>query len=103
MEVKGLIASSYLVISSRFHGVASSLNSCVPCLATSWNHKYAELYKDFGIDGYLFPLEDEGKCISMMNEMLDEAVNTKIREELARACPDIKKQVQNMWKQIWAL
>ncbi len=103
LEVKGLIASSYLVISSRFHGVASSLNSCVPCLATSWNHKYAELYKDFGLDSHLLPLEDEGKCISMVNEMLDETVNTKIREELARACPGIKNQVQDMWKQIWAL
>ena len=44
LEIKGLISSSYLCISSRFHGVSSALNSKVPCLATSWSHKYEKIF-----------------------------------------------------------
>ena len=103
LEVKGLIASSYLVISSRFHGLASSLNSCVPCLATSWNHKYEELYKDFGVDSCVLPLDDNERAIKMVQEMLDPTMNTKTREKLDYARLSINSQVKKMWEQIWDL
>ncbi|MBD1431742.1 polysaccharide pyruvyl transferase family protein [Sphingobacterium sp. DN00404] len=57
-EVKGVIGNSYLVISSRFHGVASALSQAIPCLATSWNHKYEMLFKDFGQTNTIIRVED---------------------------------------------
>src|SRR5690606_9348109 len=57
-EVKGVIGSSYLVVSSRFHGVASALSQAVPCLATSWNHKYEMLFSDFGQTNTIIRVED---------------------------------------------
>lgn len=101
LEVKGLIASAYLVLSSRFHGVASSLNSCVPCLATSWSHKYQELFRDYGLEGTVLPLDDISQAVEKMNEYLDEANNDKIRQHLSQRLPFIKDRTTQMWDLVW--
>jgi colanic acid/amylovoran biosynthesis protein len=101
IEVKGLIAASYLVISSRFHGVASSLNSCVPCLATSWSHKYSELFKDYNQYECILPLNDLSVSLKMVRDYLQEDMNTKIRKELSKVLPQIQSETRMMWKTVW--
>jgi colanic acid/amylovoran biosynthesis protein len=101
LEVKGLISSAYLVISSRFHGVASSLNSCVPCLATSWSHKYHELFNDYGMDGCVLPLDNITQSVGKVKEYLDEQNNAKIREHLSQRLPSIKERTRLMWDFVW--
>lgn len=103
IQTKGLISSAGLVISSRFHGVASSLNTGVPCLATSWSHKYSELFHDFGItDGVLSP-EDIEACIQKIDSLLEPENNQKVRKQLAERLPDINKSIHHMWEQIWKI
>ena len=101
LEVKGLISSAYIVVSSRFHGLASALNSCVPCLATSWSHKYKELFDDYGIKDGVLPLDDNSKAIEMMKHLLDETNNNSIRELLSSRVPIIKKTTREMWDTVW--
>ncbi|SHM04363.1 Polysaccharide pyruvyl transferase [Xylanibacter ruminicola] len=101
LEVKGLIGSAYLVVSSRFHGVASSLNSCVPCLATSWSHKYQELFKDYQLNDCVLPLDDEKQAIDKIHRMMDEDQNLKVRENLHNIVPHIKSKTREMWELIW--
>ena len=103
LEVKGLISISYLVISSRFHGVASALNSCVPCLATSWSFKYAELFNDYKLDGCILPLDDPNLAISMIEKYLDPHVNESIRNHLIEQRPHIQQNTREMWDLIWNL
>ena len=103
LEVKGLISSAYLVITSRFHGLASALNSCVPALATSWSHKYEELYYDYGLDGYVLPLDDLDTAIDKVRELLDNEENIRIRMSLSTQVPKIKAETQEMWKLIWGI
>lgn len=103
LEVKGLISSAYLVISSRFHGLASSLNSCVPCLSTSWSHKYEELYRDYKLTGYVLPLDDKNQAIKQVKKLLLEDENRKIRGHLAKQIPLVKSQTKEMWNYIWSL
>lgn len=101
LEVKGIIAESYLCISSRFHGVASALNSGVPCLATSWSHKYAELFKDYCIEDGVLNLSDPDSCIKKINGILKQNTNGTIRSELQAILPAIQKETKEMWKMVW--
>ena len=103
LEVKGLIGSAYMVVTSRFHGLASSLNSCVPALATSWSHKYEELFHDYGLDGYVLPLDNTATAISRVKELLDVQVNQRIRQHLAVEVPKIKDETRHMWEYVWDL
>jgi colanic acid/amylovoran biosynthesis protein len=103
LEVKGLIASAYLVITSRFHGLASALNSCVPSLATSWSHKYEELCKDYKLKDCVLPLNDLSKSLEKVALMLEDSKNNEIRNHLSLQVPKIKSQTIEMWNSIWSL
>lgn len=102
LEVKGLISTAYLCISSRFHGVASALNCGVPCLATSWSHKYQELFADYGQADCVLGLDDDGKIAEKVAEMLDVGVNTGVRKKLSAVVPYIKGHVAKMWDVVFA-
>lgn len=103
LEVKGLISSAYIVITSRFHGLASALNSCVPSLATSWSHKYEELYKDYDLEGYLLPLDNLSAAICRVEELLKPDENAHIRNHLEKQLPRIMAQSREMWDYVWTL
>ena len=103
LEVKGLIASAYAVITSRFHGLASALNSCVPSLATSWSHKYEELFCDYGITDSVLPLDNLDKALEKVDSLLDMHNNAEIRAKLNGSAPQIKAQTREMWKVVWNL
>ena len=102
LEVKGLISTAYLVISSRFHGVASSLNSYVPCLATSWHHKYAELFEDFGLNDCVLSLENAEHRQNKIKEYLDSSRNDEIRKLLVTRKKGVVEQNKEMWHLIWS-
>lgn len=101
LEVKGLIASAYLVVSSRFHGAASALNSSVPCLATSWSHKYKELFNDYDMTDCILPLNDEKTSIEKVNNVLNVEVNQHVREILNMQVLKIKRETIKMWNMVW--
>ncbi len=103
LEVKGMISSAYLVISSRFHGVASSLNSCVPCLATSWSHKYEELFKDYKQKECVLCLDNINTVILKVKDFLEETKNREIRDSLHKIKPKIQGETRKMWEEIWNL
>ena len=101
LEVKGMISSAFLVISSRYHGVASSLNSCVPCLATSWSHKYKELFKDYKQHECVLPLDNINLVKQKIRNYMDDNINQTIRVSLQKVKPLIQKNTQDMWEEVW--
>jgi len=102
-EVKSVIGKSLFVVSSRFHGVASSLNQGVPCLATSWNHKYGELFKDFGIYDSILKVEDKSfdDNVNLFMSFLNEESMEKQRATLKSKRAEIGDRIDEMWDKIW--
>lgn len=101
IEIKGLIASSYLVISSRFHGVASALSSTVPCLATSWSHKYQLLYNEYKQQNCILNINDSDASLQKIELYLSKEYNTSIRNVLSVQKKELDKKSKDMWNFIW--
>lgn len=101
LEVKGLISISYMVVSSRFHGVVSALNASVPCLATSWSHKYKELFRDYEIDNALLPIQSVEESLCMVERYLDKNINYQIRTHLQEQGTKIQSETRRMWSVIF--
>jgi len=104
LETKGMISSSYLVVTSRFHGLASALNCGVPSLATSWSHKYKSLFLDYELDdSYILPLDNVEKAIAQVKILLGTDENKRLRKHINEQVPRIKMQTKEMWNQVWNL
>ncbi|MDR2039818.1 MAG: polysaccharide pyruvyl transferase family protein [Bacteroidales bacterium] len=101
LEVKGVISQSYLVISSRFHGVASALNSGVPCLATSWSHKYEELFKDYHQSDCILDLIHPETMLKKVENFLSEKTHNDVSEKLKAIKPIILEKNEKMWNVVW--
>lgn len=103
LQVKGLISTAYMVVTSRFHGLVSALNSCVPSLATSWSHKYEELYRDYGLENYVLPLDDVAESVCQVRALLNEEENRRIRKSLQPKVSEVKAKSVEMWNLVWSL
>jgi len=101
LEVKGVISQSYMLVSSRYHGAASALNTGVPCLATSWSHKYEELFKDYEQYDCLLEFSNIEKTLKKMNDFLSIENNHLISEKLKMTKPIILLKNREMWEGIW--
>lgn len=103
LEVKGIISQSYLCISSRYHGVVSSLNSTVPCLSTSWSHKYFDLFKAYGLEDCILDLSNISNCLDKIEDFLTSSKNNLIKEKIKKTLPNLESQIENMWNKVWNL
>lgn len=101
LSVKGIIAQSYMCISSRFHGVVSSFTSNVPCLTTSWSHKYQELLSYYGLSDLLLKSLEEG--ILQVRNVLSPKINKDIRFHLSSKNNEVKQNINEMWTKVWAI
>lgn len=101
LEIKGVISQSFLVISSRYHGVASALNSYVPCVSTSWSHKYELLFNDFGQFNCVLNVKDSKESLSIISNYFDADFRTKRIMSMQQHKKNVIEETEIMWKQIW--
>lgn len=101
-EVKGIIGASYFTVSSRFHGIASALSQSIPCVATSWSHKYEYLFKDFGLMNKMIDCNNEDEYnIDIIKSLIDHNKNLEIRNHLKSKNIELKVKTEKMWNEVW--
>lgn len=97
IEVKSWIAGARIVFCSRFHGCVSALSSAVPCIGTSWSHKYEMLFAEYGQNALIQPdtTEDELRCLIAQ---VGSAENRQLLQERAEYW---KQQSRLMWQTVF--
>src|SRR5690606_15447171 len=100
LEVKAVIGSCKLLITSRFHGLVSGLNQQIPSLCTSWNHKYEELLNDYEVPDNILDTTDKKSYISKIDNALTKPKEYTPKPETIN---QLKNKTEKMWQEILQL
>ncbi|NEP76387.1 MAG: polysaccharide pyruvyl transferase family protein [Okeania sp. SIO2G5] len=101
LHIKGIIGKSQFVVSSRFHGLVSSLSQEVPCLGTGWSHKYKELFTDYSCPDFLLSVEDDKQlAMDKLSTLICPSSRSKISGKIAKASQNQKMLSQGMWNKV---
>jgi colanic acid/amylovoran biosynthesis protein len=106
VHVKGVVGQASFVIGSRFHGLVSALTQGVPCIGTSWSHKYEELFASFGMELMLVGAETMSSADTarfVMDIILDSPERQRLSERALGVARDQRTQVQAMWSEVRTL
>lgn len=100
--IKGILGSCYITISSRFHGLVSSLSQGVPSLGTGWSHKYRMLFEGYGCPECLIsPSDSQEEIISKLEIITEEKSRSVIIEKLKKTNLNHRKMVDKMWSDVF--
>lgn len=95
--VKGWIAGAELVISSRFHGCVSALSAGVPCVATSWSHKYEMLFAEYQQSDAVVSADI---CERTLHELFTQLRSPANRQQIALKADLWQQQSHLLWQTV---
>jgi len=100
LKVKGIIGASKAVVCSRFHGCVSALAQGIPCLGTSWSHKYEQLFHDYRCsEALLTPLLSAAE----LEQRFTYALSSVLNHEYQAQRDSLILQSQQLWQQVAAI
>ena len=98
LALKGIIGAAGIVVCSRYHGCVSALAQGVPCLGTSWSHKYAALFDDFGVAECLLDTCDEQVATEALRRLA--ADRDRVSEVLLSRRSALQTRIEAMWNRV---
>ena len=99
LAVKAFIGGAELAISSRFHGAVNALSQGVPCIATSWSHKYHAMMADFAMADYCVAELTEHNLLAAVQQLLDN--KTSLVANVTARASALKQQNAQMWQRLY--
>ncbi|WP_273021150.1 polysaccharide pyruvyl transferase family protein [Rheinheimera sp.] len=99
LAVKAFIGKAELAISSRFHGAVNALSQGVPCIATSWSHKYHAMMSDFGMGDYCVAELSEQNLLHALQQLLDN--KDTLASDVKQKAAALKQQNAAMWQRLY--
>jgi polysaccharide pyruvyl transferase WcaK-like protein len=104
LHIKGMIGECKMVVTSRFHGLVSALSQAIPCLTTSWSHKYKELLSDYGFESGLCELDlSAGEIKKKLNQLLMDESRSNLIVLLKTKSEEQKKKTIDMWRTVMGI
>ena len=96
-DLKSIIASAKLVITSRYHGAVSALTQGVPVLCTGWSHKYRGLLEEHQCTESLIDVLDTTSAIQKIDAALSSPLDYCSKEGCTLS---VENKVRQMWDEI---
>ena len=99
-SVKGIIGASKAVLCSRYHGCISAFSYGIPCIGTSWSHKYNVLYAEYGMEELLLMPQ---MTVLQLHQMIDKSldVNNALHERVIEHSKVFTQRSQMMWSEFF--
>jgi colanic acid/amylovoran biosynthesis protein len=102
--IKGIIGSAEFTISSRFHGAISSISQSVPCIITSWSHKYKFLAKEYNCEDFVIDNMGEFDKAKKIIDSLSNSTELKFQKDnLFKMAAIYKKKSVKMWDKVFEI
>ncbi len=98
--IKAFLGSVDAVISSRFHGCVSALTQGVPCLATSWSHKYQMLFEEYGLDDNVLDFKMSKTELAQVLATFTQQLPIQ-KQQCFEHAKHVKEASRHMWKQVF--
>lgn len=99
LAVKAFIGKAELAISSRFHGAINALSQGVPCIATSWSHKYHAMMNDFAMAEYCVEQLTEQSLLASLQQLLEHKAELSLT--LKQKATELKQKNAAMWQRLY--
>ncbi|MCL2622239.1 MAG: polysaccharide pyruvyl transferase family protein, partial [Planctomycetaceae bacterium] len=101
VKIKGILGTCRFLFGSRYHGLINGLTQGVPCIATTWSHKYHSLFHEYDCSEYLIAdLSDFSIIKRCFDQLSDQVVYQEVQQKIEKHNMVVREATKKMWKKV---